>query len=48
MISCLFIVDGFKVYNNDIDSMKKRFYVMSSRAIKKLVLFKHINYNGGG
>ncbi len=41
------IVDGFKIYNNDIDSMKKRFYVMSSRAIKKLVLFKSKNYNGG-
>ena len=34
------IIDGFKIYNNDVDSMKKRFYVMSSRAIKKLVLLK--------
>ena len=34
------IIDGFKIYNNDMDSMKKRFYVMSSRAIKKLVLLK--------
>jgi superfamily I DNA/RNA helicase len=41
------IVDGFKIYNNDTDSMKKRFYVMSSRAIKKLVLFKHQNYSDG-
>ena len=41
------IIDGFKVYNNDIDSMKKRFYVMSSRAIKKLVLLKKENYNDG-
>ena len=41
------VVDGFTIYNNDIDSMKKRFYVMSSRAIKKLVLFKHDNYSGG-
>ncbi len=41
------IIDGFKIYNNDIDSMKKRFYVMSSRAIKKLILFKSKNYNGG-
>ncbi len=41
------IVDGFTIYNNDVDSMKKRFYVMSSRAIKKLVLLKHSSYNGG-
>ena len=41
------IIDGFKIYNNDIDSIKKRFYVMSSRAIKKLVLFKSNKYSGG-
>lgn len=41
------IIDGFKIYNNDLDSMKKRFYVMSSRAIKKLVLFKSKDYRGG-
>ena len=41
------VVDGFKVYNNDIDSMKKRFYVMSSRAIKKLGMFKSKNYASG-
>jgi len=41
------IIDGFKIYNNDSDSMKKRFYVMSSRAIKKLVFFKSENYKGG-
>jgi DNA helicase IV len=41
------IVDGFKIYNNDIDSMKKRFYVMSSRAIKKLVLFQSEQYRDG-
>lgn len=41
------IIDGFNIYNNDIDSMKKRFYVMSSRAIKKLVFFKSENYKGG-
>jgi len=40
------IIDGFTIYNNDLDSMKKRFYVMSSRAIKKLVLFQHIGYKG--
>jgi len=32
------ILDGFKIYNNDQTSMKKRLYVMSSRAIDKLVL----------
>jgi len=41
------LIDGFSIYNNDIDSMKKRFYVMSSRAIKKLLFFKHDNYKGG-
>ena len=41
------IIDGFNIYNNDSDSMKKRFYVMSSRAIKKLVFFKSENYKGG-
>jgi len=41
------IIDGFKIYNNDIDSMKKRLYVMSSRAIKKLVFFKSKEYSGG-
>jgi len=41
------VVDGFKIYNSDLDSMKKRFYVMSSRAIKKLVFLKSSNYNGG-
>ena len=32
------ILDGFKIYNNDQTSMKKRLYVMSSRAIDKLAL----------
>lgn len=41
------VIDGFKVYSNDMDSMKKRFYVMSSRAIKKLILLKNENYNDG-
>jgi len=41
------LIDGFNIYNNDSDSMKKRFYVMSSRAIKKLVFFKSENYEGG-
>ncbi|MDY0220614.1 MAG: DUF2075 domain-containing protein [Desulfobacterium sp.] len=41
------IVDGFQIFNNDIDGMKKRFYVMCSRAIKKLVLVKGKGYDGG-
>jgi hypothetical protein len=40
------VIDGFQIYNNDLDSMKKRFYVMSSRAIKKLVLLKSEQYKG--
>jgi len=32
------VLDGFCIYNNDMDNMKKRFYVMTSRAIEKLVL----------
>jgi len=32
------ILDGFRLYNNDIDNIKKRFYVMTSRAIDKLIL----------
>ena len=32
------ILDDFQIFNNDRDSLKKRFYVMSSRAISKLVL----------
>lgn len=32
------ILDGFIIYNNDQVSMKKRLYVMSSRAIEKLTL----------
>ncbi len=40
------VIDGFTIRNNDLDNMKKRFYVMTSRAIKKLVLFQHINYKG--
>jgi len=34
------VLDGFKIYNNDIDNMKKRFYVMCSRAIKKLIILR--------
>ncbi len=40
------IVDDFSIINNDQDSMKKRFYVMSSRAMEKLVLLKDKNYSG--
>jgi len=41
------IIDGFVIYNNDIDSMKKRFYVMSSRAKEKLILLKSVDYYSG-
>ncbi len=40
------VVDGFQIHNNDLDSIKKRFYVMSSRAIKKLVLLQSEQYKG--
>ena len=40
------IVDDFTLYGDDEDSMKKKFYVMSSRAIDKLVLFKKNTYSG--
>jgi len=40
------VVDDFNIYNNDLDVMKKRFYVMSSRAMEKLVLLKDKNYLG--
>jgi len=32
------ILDDFRIYNNDQSTMKKRLYVMSSRAIEKLTL----------
>lgn len=41
------VIDGFLLNNNDSESMKKRLYVMASRAIKKLVLFKNEKYAGG-
>ena len=34
------IIDDFKMIGNDTESLKKRFYVMSSRAKEKLFLFK--------
>lgn len=34
------MINGFKIYNNDVDLTRKRFYVMSSRAIKKLVFLQ--------
>lgn len=34
------ILDDFKLINNDIESLQKRFYVMSSRAKEKLFLFR--------
>lgn len=37
------ILNGFEIYNNEKDVMRKRLYVMSSRAIKKLVFFQSEN-----
>lgn len=34
------MINGFKIHNYDLDSLRKRFYVMSSRAIKKLVFLQ--------
>jgi len=36
--SVYIILDDFRIYNNDQSTMKKRLYVMSSRAIEKLTL----------
>ncbi len=37
------MLNGFEIYNNEKDVMRKRLYVMSSRAIKKLVFFQSEN-----
>ncbi|HNG37246.1 MAG TPA: hypothetical protein PK068_11805, partial [Nitrosomonas sp.] len=34
------IIDGFKKISNDEESLKKRMYVMASRARERLFLFK--------
>ena len=34
------IIDGFKAINSDLESLKKRMYVMSSRARERLFLLK--------
>ena len=36
-------IDKFKVYGKDVVSMKKRFYVMVSRAINNVILLKNSN-----
>ncbi len=36
--SVYIVLDDFKIYNDDLIGMKKRLYVMSSRAIQKLTL----------
>ncbi len=38
-------IDQFRVFNNDLDSMKKKFYVMVSRAIKQVVILKQMDIN---
>ncbi|SMN01617.1 ATP-dependent DNA helicase rep [uncultured Candidatus Thioglobus sp.] len=37
------MLNGFEIYNNNADGMRKRLYVMSSRAIKKLIFFQSGN-----
>lgn len=37
------VLDGLKLYQGDVTGMKKRLYVMTSRAREKLVLFKGIS-----
>lgn len=39
------ILDGLQLYQNDIGNIKKRMYVMTSRAREKLVIFKGISCN---
>jgi DNA helicase IV len=39
-------IDDFMINNNDLDAIKKRFYVMTSRAREKLILFKSAEYRG--
>lgn len=41
------ITDGFKIYSNDRVSLKKRFYVMSSRARDKLFFIKKESSDNG-
>jgi DNA helicase IV len=39
------LIDGFKNPNNDIESLQKRLYVISSRAKEKLFFFQNPKYN---
>ena len=39
------MLNGFEIYNNNEDSMRKKLYVMSSRAIKKLIFFQSSSNN---
>jgi len=39
------MLNGFEIYNNDENSMRKKLYVMSSRAIKKLIFFQSSSNN---
>ena len=40
-------LNGFRIVNNDIESMKKKLYVLTSRAIDKLVILKNQTDCGG-
>lgn len=37
------VLDGFKIFQDNIDMMNKRLYVMTSRAKEKLILFKGVS-----
>jgi superfamily I DNA/RNA helicase len=41
------VLDGFKLFSNDVESIKKRFYVMISRAKEKLFILKSELYRDG-
>ena len=45
--SVFIVIDGFKLYNNDVTDVKKQFYVMTSRAREKLILFQSELYRDG-
>jgi len=40
------VIDDFNINTSDLDTMRKRFYVMSSRAKDKLILLKAKEYRG--
>ena len=43
--SVYIIMDGIKIHNNNTTLMKKRLFVMASRAMSRLILFKGVSCN---